>query len=115
MWRVSQILGESPFSPAVLNLTDAQMEFILTCYSDDNPKELQFVPARVIEEKMQEQSSNVGWANVLSGNALVEFLGGKSFRLPPQYAHGAGTVRRNPLTTQQPRQPSSRPSTRTRA
>lgn len=114
LWRVSQILHESPFSPAVLGLTQAQLEFILVNYAQDHPLELRFIPQRLIEEKMAEQTANTGWANVLIGKALAAFQSMKSFAIPARFTQ-RGTMTQNPAALIPPRVPPvQRPSVRRR-
>ncbi len=72
MWRVSAILGVSPFSDDVLNLSIAQMDFILENYAKDHPNEFTF--KRPGKEEPNQVAANVGWHDRLRGAALQEFL-----------------------------------------
>ena len=97
LWRVSRVLGEiSPFSEECLNLTEAQMDFILVMQSRDKPKELRFERRADILAKMRMQTEMTSRANVLTGNAKKAMHEQVSFKLPAAYTTPArGVLKRH--------------------
>ena len=68
-WRVSQILGMSPFDEAVTSLNRVQIEWIFSMYAKDNPGTFKIekpVDGALVARKK--------WADVLAGTALMDYL-----------------------------------------
>ena len=86
---MSRILQCSPFEEKVLSLTEAQLDFVLECYSKDHPDELKFsrpndqsdTPSRIAELK--------AWRDTLTDEAWNTMMyGGKRPVIPDRYKKG---------------------------
>ena len=96
LWRVSRVLGVSPFSDTVLDLNEAQLDLILVMESRDKPKELRFERRADILAKMRMQTEMTSRANVLTGNAKKAMHEQVSFKLPAAYTTPArGVLKRH--------------------
>lgn len=70
-WITSKILNVSPFSDAVLDLNEAQIEWIIKKYNQDTPDS----PYKLISpQKTRELIGLRDWTDVLEGKALRDFL-----------------------------------------
>lgn len=75
LWRISQIIGCSPFSEDVLSLTYPQMEYILNCYIRDRTEATENPQKPVVNlEEIQRMTEII---SRLEGKALKDFLAGK--------------------------------------
>ena len=83
---MSRILQASPFEEKIVSLNEAQLDFILECYSKDHPEELKFsrpndqsdTPSRIAELK--------AWRDTLTDEAWEQMMyGGKKPVIPDRY------------------------------
>lgn len=73
LWRVSRIVGGTPFDENLTRLNRAQLDFILEMYALDNPDSATFVRAGQPSKKPQSEIL-AAWDKVLLGRAKQEFL-----------------------------------------
>lgn len=71
----------NPFSPDLLSLNEAQLDFILEMWAADNPKRGRFVREGATTSGMDDSLARKKWADVLRGPALQKYLAG---HMPPQ-------------------------------
>lgn len=90
IWRVSQIINRSPFSDEVLGLHEARLDWILERYAADNPDKLKFERASTREARTKFMTTNVRWADVLSGHALAKFFGKFAITIPDAWKTPGG-------------------------
>ena len=84
IWRISRILGVSPFSDEVLGLNQAQMDYILESYALDTPG-AKFI--RQSDEIAKENETTIlkQWSDKLIGKAKEALVSKLRFNLPQQY------------------------------
>lgn len=91
LWRVSQVLGVSPFSDDLLNHNEAQLDFILQMFVKDNPKEWRITRHGMVGTSETEAA----WANVVTSPGMMqEFM--PSEAVLAKLRHRAPVVRVHP-------------------
>lgn len=66
LWRVSRILNESPFSDAVQELSDAQMNWIMEMHADETPGVVLERPDEIRPEQVA-----IAWSKVIIDQAAL--------------------------------------------
>lgn len=74
LWRASRILNVSPFDAGLLAHTEPQIDFIIEMYAIEHPRELKFTRPGNVDDGLAVSIAQRDWANVLTGEALRDFL-----------------------------------------
>lgn len=87
LWMVSRVLNTSPFSPDLLNHTEAQLDFILEMHAADNPDDFRFVRPGMVTP-LPSPEAKAEWERRLIGTAHDRYM---HKRMPSAAALAAAT------------------------
>lgn len=75
LWQASQILNCSPFSPELLALNAAQLDFILEMWCGEDPRRGRLLRPGAEPEGIDKTQAKAAWTKRLIGAGLDRFLG----------------------------------------